>query len=163
MTDTKLMTKAEYARHRNVSKPTISKLIKNGRLLVTEDGLIDAEISDVLMEEFTRTSDNDLEVLSDTPSYALKRAELTGYKAELAKLDLEKAQGRFIDAELVGWEAFECARRVRDTLLSLPDRIAAILAAETDVRKVHSLLKQEIRQALEELSNGTDSDPSTVH
>ena len=43
------------------------------------------------------------------------------------------------------------ARQVRDSLLNLPDRLAAELAAETNQFKVHQRLVKEIRRALEEL------------
>ncbi len=48
--------------------------------------------------------------------------------------------------------AFTRGRTVRDNLLNIPDRLAATLAAETDVDRVHHLLSVEIRKALEELA-----------
>ena len=48
--------------------------------------------------------------------------------------------------------AFTRGRTVRDNLLNIPDRLAATLAAETDVDRVHHMLSTEIRKALEELA-----------
>lgn len=44
-----LMTKAEYADSRGWSRPYVSKLVKQGRLVVTDDGKVDAEASDQLL------------------------------------------------------------------------------------------------------------------
>jgi hypothetical protein len=44
-------------------------------------------------------------------------------------------------------------RALRDGLLGLPDRLASTLAAETDQRKVHVLLKTELTRELEALSH----------
>jgi hypothetical protein len=43
-------------------------------------------------------------------------------------------------------------RTVRDNLLSIPDRLDAIIAAETDRRKVHQILSDELNRVLEELT-----------
>jgi hypothetical protein len=45
---------------------------------------------------------------------------------------------------------------VRDALRTIPDRVAPIVAAETDQAAIHALLLKEIGQALEGLSGSTD-------
>lgn len=169
----KLVTKAEYARHRGISKPSVTKLVAQDKILVTPEGLIDQELSDLLLDNFSQTRSapketvqadidsgtisiarkNLIERLESTGTYAEKRALLTGYKAELAKLELERAKGRLVDADIVERAAFDCARRVRDAILSIPIRIAAILAAESSEQKVRECLTAELTQILEELSN----------
>lgn len=42
--------------------------------------------------------------------------------------------------------------RVRDSILNIADRVAPILAAEMDAGKVHAVLMDELRQALEYLA-----------
>ena len=42
---------------------------------------------------------------------------------------------------------------LRDGLLGLPDRLSSTLAAESDPRKVHVMLKAEIARELEALAN----------
>ena len=54
--------------------------------------------------------------------------------------------------------AFSKARIARDSLLNIPDRIAAVLAAEDDQEKIHALLSSEIRQALGDLTGGLPQD-----
>ena len=160
-----LMTKAEYARHRGISKPAISKLVRQDRILITSDGRVDQEISDLLLDEFSQQArkrpshDVDparkefIERLTSTGTYAEKRALLTGYKAELARLELERTKSTLVDADEVRKSAFECARRTRDTILSLPNRLSAILAAENSEHKIREYLTTELAKALEELAN----------
>jgi phage terminase Nu1 subunit (DNA packaging protein) len=69
----------------------------------------------------------------------------------LAELELEQREGKLVEADVVQREAFKAARQVRDALLNLPDRVAGVLAAETNQFKVHQMLTKEIRRALEDL------------
>ena len=173
----KLVTKAEYARHRGIRKPSVTKLIAQDKILVTPEGLIDLELSDLLLDNFSQArkrpntppevsksvdiSDSATDARSDlinrltsTGTYAEKRALLTGYKAELARLELERAKNKLVDADIVEKSAFDCARRVRDTILSLPNRLSSIIAAESSEHKVREYLTTELTKALEELSYG---------
>lgn len=167
-----LMTISDYARHRHVSQPMISKLVKEDRILVTEDGKVDQEISDLLLDGFSEsplrnpqpnaTDPRDAlrAKLENVVDYATQRALLTQYKAELAKLELEKSQGKLIDRASTEHAAFTTARRTRDAALRISDRLATILAAETDPTKIRNMLDEEIRQALEELANEFTQTPN---
>ena len=48
--------------------------------------------------------------------------------------------------------AFELGRRIRDRILLIPDRVAAILAAESDQLQVSKVLKRELRDAISEIN-----------
>lgn len=85
-------------------------------------------------------------------AYEDARAVATRHKAALLELELRERKGRLVDAEKVKSAAFAQGRIVRDNLLNIPDRIASILAAETDHDRTREILTAEIRQALEELS-----------
>lgn len=156
------MTKTEYAKHRGISQSMVSKLLRDDRIIATEDNMIDQEISDILMDKFSESPlrnptddlrESMLNQLSDVGSYAENRAALTGYKAEMAKIDLDRAKNSIVDIAVVRNAAFTTARRVRDAILSISDRIAPIVAAETNTHRVRTLLDSELRKALEELRN----------
>ncbi len=53
--------------------------------------------------------------------------------------------------------AFTRGRVVRDNMLNIADRVAGTLAAESDVDRVHRILSDEIRMALDVLA-GPNSD-----
>ena len=86
-----------------------------------------------------------------TGSFAEAQAEKERYKAKLAKLEYEEKIGKLVDRESVEREAFRVARVVRDAMLSIPDRLAALVTAETDQAKNHAVLTQEIMAALKGL------------
>lgn len=75
------------------------------------------------------------------------------YAAALKKLDLEERRGDLISKATVEKEAFEMARRVRDAILNIPNRISAELAIITDPHLITDKLNTEITAALEELSS----------
>ncbi|MBI3693743.1 MAG: hypothetical protein HY238_02725 [Acidobacteria bacterium] len=72
----------------------------------------------------------------------------------LAKLDYEERSGKLVDAEEVTKAAFDDARVVRDRLLTIADRIASLLAAESDSKKVYNILASGIRDAQFEWDSG---------
>lgn len=85
-------------------------------------------------------------------SFAEAQARERHFKAKLAELEYEERIGKLVEKEKVEAESFRLGRIVRDSILNIPSRLAGILAAEGDQRKVHDLLEKELRQALESLS-----------
>ena len=74
------------------------------------------------------------------------------YKAALKKVDYEERIGKLISHDVVKEQAAECALLVKSSLLSIPDRISDLLAAESDPAKVNAILRDEFRNILEEMS-----------
>jgi hypothetical protein len=89
--------------------------------------------------------------------YSKARAIRENYLARLSKLDYEERSGKLINKDEVQVEAFNQYRTFRDGMLNLPDRLAAVLAAESESAKVHEILTTEIRKALQDYANVTDS------
>ena len=69
--------------------------------------------------------------------------------AKLKEIQYKKEKSELILKEEVEREAFEVGRRVRDAVLSVPDRVSAILSAETDRNKIKEILNNELRHSLE--------------
>ena len=86
------------------------------------------------------------------PSYAQSRAIREAYQARLAKLEFEERSGKLIDANEVKVRAFKLARGARDALLTLPDRLAPILASSTDVQEIHRLLLEDIERTCRQIA-----------
>lgn len=91
------------------------------------------------------------------PSYAQSRAVREAYQARLAKLEFEERSGKLIDADQVKVRAFKMARSARDALLTLPDRLAPILASSTDVQEIHRLLLDDIERTCQRISSEATS------
>jgi hypothetical protein len=155
-----LVSLRQYAKHRAVSHTAVEKAVKQGRIKLTE-GKIDVEAAD---RDWSRNSSpvNAPKPRSHTaavangptsgPTYAQSRAVRELYLARLAKIEFEERASKLVSRDEVTVAAFTTARTVRDNLLNIPDRVAAMLAAEDDPTRVHEILSEEIRKALIELS-----------
>jgi hypothetical protein len=152
-----LVSVRKYAERRGVSHTAVQKAIKQGRIKPTADGKIDVEQADRDWDRNTspvnapkRTPKSDGATVG--PTYAQSRAVRELYLARLAKIEFEERAGKLISRDEATVAAFTKARTVRDNLLNIPDRVAAMLAAETDPVRTHQILTDEIRKALIELS-----------
>lgn len=93
--------------------------------------------------------------LGNIPSRNFSRAVRELYMARMARVEYERETGARVVAADVRKEAFEQARRLRDALLNMPDRLAHDLAAMSDPGAVHLALSAAIRETLEVyLKNG---------
>ena len=97
----------------------------------------------------TRKDSSALEI----PSFNESRAKSEHFRAELARLDLDVKEDQLVEVSRVKREAFSAARAVRDALGNIPDRVSNQMAAETDPVVIHQTLTEEIRKALETLTN----------
>ncbi len=75
------------------------------------------------------------------------------YNALNKKAEYEKVIGALLPREEVERVFFESGRSIRDTLQSIPDRIAPLVAAEMDLHRCTQILKSEIHNILESMSN----------
>jgi hypothetical protein len=150
-----------YARHRGVALAAVQKAIASGRISTQPDGRIDSEIADVQWAETTMWGASNMnggEVGGDSsghkPSnYAEARAERERYAALLTRLKYEERAGGLVRRDQVEDAIFKTAREFRDRMQSIPDRISAVIAAETDVAVIHQILSDEIRAALNDFAD----------
>jgi hypothetical protein len=119
---------SSIARAAGISQQAVSK---NPHLKHAADGSIDAGAS---IEALEKIED----------AQARKERAL----ADLRELELAERRGELVSLAEVNEQAFSTARSVRDAMLAIPDRTAAILAAESDPVKLHNALTVEIRKAL---------------
>jgi pyruvate/2-oxoglutarate dehydrogenase complex dihydrolipoamide acyltransferase (E2) component len=164
-----LLSLRAYAKHRGVSLAAVQKAIHSGRITPNADGLIDSDRADA--EWAAKTRPGQRRARSAPPSarepaepagaggldYFRARAIRESYLARLAKIEFEEKTAKLVSRDEVQVAAFTRGRVVRDNLLNIADRLAATLAAENDVDKVHRLLSDEIRMALDALA-GPNSD-----
>lgn len=87
------------------------------------------------------------------PNQTQARTLLTVYKAQLAKMEIEREKGTYLERESTLRHLFSVVRVMRDHFLTIPDRIGAIVAAETDTHRVIEILEKEINGSLEGLSD----------
>jgi hypothetical protein len=87
------------------------------------------------------------------PSFAQSRAIREAYAARLTRLEFDQRSGRLVDKAELKMKLAKLHMAVRDSLRTIPDRVAPIVAAETDQAKIHAMLLKEIGQALEGLGS----------
>ena len=153
------ITQKELAEELGVSSARVSQIKKTGRL----DGSFEKNGSTLrydkeaaiaawngeIPQSTSRVASKDLEI----PSFNESRAKSEFFRAEMARLDLEEKEELLCEANKVKTAAFTLARSVRDALDSIPDRVANQFAAETDSVVIQQTLQEELRKALERLTN----------
>lgn len=173
-----LISQREYARRRGISNVTVHEAVKSGRIS-TVDGKIDPEVADREWRENTDqskprnriTGRPKLARVPGEPSepmdfgddahggngtgsgYAKARAARELYQAQLAKLELDRQRAILVRADEVRVGAFNMARKARDQLIALPERVAAILAATQEPAEVQRILEEEIEWICQEIGD----------
>lgn len=171
------MDASEYAKHRGVSKPMVTKYLKQGMIpsarRIGRSWQIDAEQADRELDaalDRSKGGRNGVpsEPLSpprlpevnahgggsatrSIPSLAENRSIREFYAARIAKLDYEQRAGKLIPKDELRLKLAKLHLAVRDNLRTIPDRVAPVLAAESDQAKIHAILLKEIGLALEGL------------
>jgi hypothetical protein len=170
----------EYARRRCVSHSAVQHAVKMGRISTT-DGKIDPGQADRELWENTDRSKPRNQITGrpnrsrvpgqppepmdfggldvrggrgDATGYARARAAREFYQAQLAKMDVDRQRAILVRADEVKVGAFNAARKTRDQLVSLPERLAAILAATLEPTEVQSILEEEIERICQEIAEG---------
>lgn len=158
------ITQTEWAKEQGFSKQYVCYLVKKG-IVQLEDGLIDREQANRAVEAIRdpsqplRRKGGDGINTSDLSTAFLKvRIKNEMEKGRILEAKAKAEIGELIPVEEVKTEAFSVARVVRNNLLNIPDRMSALLASMSDTEKIHQTLTEEIRTALEELTQSTFND-----
>tara|TARA_B100001996_G_scaffold382832_2_gene375892 strand:- start:2059 stop:2613 length:555 start_codon:yes stop_codon:yes gene_type:complete len=179
-----LVSCAELARIKGVSKPAVAKAIKSGRIakaVVHEKGKLwvnldlalelwgtntaikqAAVTSKPVVKPVAITAQNKKELKKQVsalpddqiPEYNVSRSRKEHYLAELAKIQVAQQKKELVSAKDVEKKSFELAVGIREALLTLPDRVSNLFASETDATAIDSVLRQEIFSCLERFKEG---------
>ena len=166
-----LVSQAEYARQRGVSRQYVGQMVAKG-IIGLSGRKVDTEQADAALAALREPARPERRPKSevsaptpgaqqtnsgDLPTLLLKsRIKSEVERAKLLEIKARFEAGKYIAVDDVKVAAFNRARVVRDALLNIPERLAAMLAAEGDARRVHQILATEIRSALNELTDGPE-------
>ncbi len=153
-----ILSQRAYAAHRGVTHKAVQKAITTGRIDVLPDGRIDSDVADQQWASNTREfapppGQEDDGSSFGASQYTKARAVREHYQARLAKLEYEEKVGSLVSKDEVQIATYNMTRQFRDAMLNIPDRIAAMLAAESDAAKCYEILATEIRKALKDFSD----------
>ena len=162
------LSRLEFAKSEGVRPSYVTQLGNEGRLVLSDDGLmVDLERTRELIRHSADPAkqavrarhaaargrgafvgDEAGDPVGESGTFIDAKTRHEQARAALAELDLRRRQGELLVARDVEAAQFEQARALRDALLAVPDRLAAVLAAEADPQTVHDLLVEEITAAL---------------
>jgi hypothetical protein len=90
--------------------------------------------------------------------YNAARARKMEADAQLAELELLKAKRELVSSADVLSAWVDVLGAMRGKLLSLPTKVAPLIATETEIGLIQHIVEQQVREALDELSAYQPSD-----
>ena len=133
------MSERSYAAHSGLSRGAVQKARKTGRLVLFADGSINAVASDARRSAMTdpdqqrRSLGGDTGAVSgpgDSTSYLKARTALTVYQAQERQLSIQRKVTQVSRSCRAETLVFRLARQERDTWVTWPTRVAALMAAQ---------------------------------
>ena len=170
------MSEREYSDHSGLSRGAVQNAKRGGRLVFYADGSINAAASDVRRAEMTDPDQHRRSLGGDAAmsvsgtsgeSYLKARTALTVFQAQERQLAIQKKKGALVDRARAEALVFRLARQERDTWITWPARVSALVAAEVsaEVEKrtgnpvgieagiMQRVLEAHVRQHLEALAD----------
>ena len=179
-----LVTQAEFAAIKGVSKPTVCTAMKSriAAAIVMQGSrrMLDRDLALELWDQNTQRNNNakvspaakerDRKPASEPPSGDQLRSMIMGLPEDaIPGLDVSRERREHYQAELAKLQAFEkreelmaavkqegynLGRQIRDNVMGIRDRISPLLAAAQDTAEVYRLLTDELTIALRMLPDG---------
>lgn len=182
------LSKSEFAARRGWSKSYVSKLASQDRLVLTADGKVDVEATEVLLAQSADPSkaavaarheegrvDRDVRSLlqpagetpnlpvpsqpvSKGPDFQRARAHREHYLAQLAEAEFHKVQGNLVERKAVEDAAFTAGRVLRDLVFGLAPQLAAELSGMADPWTIEKHLTRAFRQVFDDAAKMNNAD-----
>ena len=160
-----MVTQAEYARIRGVSRAAVKKAVDSKRITLI-DGKIDPEVADIQWtrnthpEQAARANSgkgrNEPEgPAGETSEYWLIKIRRERAEALKIEMQLEEMCGKLVERAKVEAAAYQVGRLLRDMILSVPGKLAGELAVVTEPLLVESRMREELRKVLNEITRLT--------
>ena len=168
-----IISKAEYARHRGVSRAAVSIAIREGRITLI-DGKIDPVAADAQWNANTRNpkvpplASSPANPVADTSipqslyDLQLARAKREYHEANLAEMRERQRAGELVELRDVQLAYTTLAAQFRSALERIPDKLATRLAAETSADAIHALLSAELDQCLVDMARMAEQIPDRL-
>ena len=148
----KLMSQAEYARHRAKSRQYISRLAKAG-VLVMRGGKVDVAASDAVLDDrpepvSERVAAAPIETASTGTTFTQAKTADMVFKARLRKMEYDQRMGKLMETDLFRQRIEAILMVIKETAMAWPNRVAPEVAPLTDERQVWDVLMREVRVLL---------------
>lgn len=163
-----LINQAEYARRRGVSREAVRKAVQDGRITLI-NGKIDPAVADIQWQQNTNPSQqrsNPQAFIGTGQSHdlpgdgqpaklydiAAARAKREHFDAQLSEMKALRESGTLVDAASIALALTNAGAQLRTALESIPDKLAARIASESDTAIVHELLVAELGVSLQTIT-----------
>lgn len=150
-----LMGLREYARHQKMTLSNVQHHIEMGNISYEMDGgrkKIDPVKADKQLAENRRERiDSQKASEENAGNYTKLRAISTLYDVKIKRLAFETKAGNLVEVDKVKSQQFKIAKMIRDSLLTIPNKISDRLAAMDDSHEIHLLLTEHITESLQVL------------
>ena len=170
-----LITMAELAEIKGISKAAVSKRVKSGRLdaaivlvggkkKLNKDIALDiwentTDIQRTAIQQQGLTPEQKNELLNvidelpaeEIPDFNTSRAKKMYYDAKLAEIEVNFKNKELVDAKETEKKGYELAKSMSSKLMSLPERVSSLFASETDAASIGKVLKEELYNCIDEV------------
>lgn len=147
-------TAVDLASITGITEQRIHQLVKKGILNKTERGVFNLAESVGSYCAYIRSVSRGSESKKEENTH---RNRLLEAKADMAAMEAARIRGDLISASVAHSQSFTLATILKNNLFSIPDRIAAIIAAESDTNTVYDLLNKEIHISLDNVIKSMES------
>lgn len=161
-----LMGMKQYADHRGIDLTSVKQMIEEGKLegalKIYSNGnrkkyKIFWEKADRILSGYSDpapVNHHDATTSGGNSSLTKARTAKVALEAQAARLKFDQMSGKLVDRNEVVNVAKQMGRMTKEALLTLPDRLAPVLASETDISEISLILTKEIDIALRNLALG---------
>lgn len=185
----KFVSQIEFSKIINKSRQYITKLKKENKLVLNNDGLIDVEKSIKNIEKLTDPSkknngkNNDNKFIKDIPkeikgdltdkeiedifnedpsNFNQSKSRKEYFLSKIAELNFLKESGKLIEADLVELQYFNISRLLRDKIFNIKYRISSQLSIMNDPTEISNLLEKEFRLVFGEIEKELEKEINTI-
>lgn len=166
-------SQAAYARHREVSKQTVTDWKSMGLVVFAEDGKVDFEATDAALrdhgirqpvdgEDDSNLHDDALKLLSADGTRLWSKAEAEqvkeNYAARLKQLEYDREIGLVVTIDDVVVAVASEYAVVRNRLLGIGSKVAPEIAAMGSAEEIKALIDEEVIEALNQLTVDVDGE-----
>jgi len=141
-----------------ISHEGLRRAVKSGRVTPESDGTLDPKKAKKQLRENThpgRGNGGGGNGDGGATHYQQARTFRETFKAKIEELEYRKLAGELIEVAEVKRITFERSRRARDLLLSIPPRLAPVLAGVSDPKECLRLIEDEVNRVCDELADET--------
>ncbi len=166
----KLLTIAEYARHRQCDERAVRRALAEGRItrLSSDRRCLDAAVADIQWAKNTRARVRPGLASGAAAAGAVgaggadARDRRARAEADLAELDALKGAGQLLEVQPAERVVFTAFRELRDVNFAAVRNVAAHVVGLTDVREVEQLLEQALRPGFQHFEQRVPAELATL-